>query len=98
MFKKYFIVKYTMAGISNQNILNFIEEKANDDIKKNFVGVFLSNFITKFITFHRLMNEKGARYPFIIMNTDRSNKKGMHWRSFLDLHPKKEIFFRQLWI
>ena len=98
MFKKYFIVKYTMAGISNQNILNFIEEKANDDIKKNFVGVFPSNFITKFITFHRLMNEEGARYPLIIMNTDRSNKKGMHWWSFLDLHPKKKNFFRQLWI
>ena len=39
-----------------------------------------------------MINEKGARYPFIIMNTDCSNKKGMHWWSFLDLHPKKEIF------
>ena len=26
------------------------------------------------------------------MNTDRSNKSGTHWWSFLDLHPKK-IFF-----
>ena len=26
------------------------------------------------------------------MNTDRSNKKGTRWWSFLDLHPKKEIF------
>ena len=32
MFKKYFIVKFTMAGISNQNVLNFIEEKSNKDI------------------------------------------------------------------
>ena len=39
-----------------------------------------------------MMNEKGARYPFIIMNTGCSNKKGTHWWSFLDLHPKKEIF------
>ena len=39
-----------------------------------------------------MMNEKGTQYPFIIMNTDRSNKKGMHWWRFLDLHPKKEIF------
>ena len=29
-----------MAGISNQNLLNFLEEKTNDDIEKNFVGVF----------------------------------------------------------
>ena len=76
-----------MAGISNQNLLNFIEEKTNDDIKKNFVGVFSSNFITKFTTFHRMMNQKSTWYPFIIMNTDRSNKKGTHWWSFLDLHP-----------
>ena len=26
------------------------------------------------------------------MNTDRSDKNGTHWWSFLDLHPKKEIF------
>ena len=42
--------------------------------------------------FHRVMNEKSTRYPFIIMNTDCSIKKGMHWWSFLDLHPKKETF------
>ena len=34
----------------------------------------------------------GGRYPFIIINTNRSDKKGTHWWSFLDLHPKKEIF------
>ena len=33
-----------MAGLSIQNLLNFIEEKNKDDIKKNFVGVFPSNF------------------------------------------------------
>ena len=27
------------------------------------------------------------------MNTDCSDKKGTHWWSFLDLHPKQEIFF-----
>ena len=39
-----------------------------------------------------MMAEKKGRYPFIIMNTGRSNKGGTHWWSFLDLHPKKEIF------
>ena len=39
-----------------------------------------------------MMTEAGTRYPFIIMNIDRSNKKGTHWWSFLDSHPKKEIF------
>ena len=46
-----------MGGISNQNLLNFIEENTNDEIKK-IVGIFPSNFITKFIKFHRMMNEK----------------------------------------
>ena len=39
-----------------------------------------------------MINEKSRQYPFIIMNTDHSDKKGTHWWSFLDLHPKKEIF------
>ena len=37
------------------------------------------------------MTEKN-RYLFVIMNTDQINKNGMHWWSFLDLHPRKEIF------
>ena len=29
--------------------------------------------------FRRMKSEKNTRYPFIIMNTDHSYKKGMHW-------------------
>ena len=39
-----------------------------------------------------MLTEFDAQYPFIILNTERSDKNGMHWWSFLDLHPKKEIF------
>ena len=39
-----------------------------------------------------MITETRARYPFIILNTDCSDKKGTHWWSFLDLHRKKEIF------
>ena len=81
-----------MEDISNDDNVNFIEEKTDDSIKSNFVGVFPSNYVVKFVSFHRMMTEKRGRYPFIIMNTDRSNKSGMHWWSFLDLHPKREIF------
>ena len=38
------------------------------------------------------MNEKKGRYPLTIMNADHDNKSGTHWWSFLNLHPKKEIF------
>ena len=47
MFKKYFIVKFTMAGISNQNVLNFIEEKSNKDIKKKFCCCVFLEFYNK---------------------------------------------------
>lgn len=39
-----------------------------------------------------MISESGAQYPFVIMNTNQSDEKGTHWWSFLDLHPKKEIF------
>ena len=39
-----------------------------------------------------MMIEAKSNYPFIIMNTDRSDKKGTHQWSFLELHTKKEIF------
>ena len=38
-----------------------------------------------------MMIEKN-RYPFIIMNTDHSDKNGTHWWSFLDPRERKEIF------
>ena len=80
-----------MAGISYETIVKFFENGTNDDLTNNFVGVFPSNYGTKFISFHKMMIEKN-RYPFIIMNTDRSDKNGTHWWNYLDLHEKK-IFF-----
>ena len=80
-----------MAGISNETIVKFFENETDDDLTNNFVGVFPSNYVTKFVSFHEMMIEKN-RYPFIIMNTDRSDKNGAHWWSFLNLHKKKEIF------
>ena len=81
-----------MAGISNEEVTKFFENEEDEDLKENFVGVFPSDYINKFISFHEIAREKNTKYPFIIMNTDRSDKSGTHWWSFLDLHPKKEIF------
>ena len=38
------------------------------------------------------MKEKDGMYPFTIFNTDRSNKPGIHWWSFLNIYPKTELF------
>ena len=81
-----------MAGISNEEIVKYFEKITDIDFKKNFISVFPSNYITKFISFHEMMLDEKKKYPFIIMNTDRNNRKGEHWWSFLDLHEKKEIF------
>ena len=82
-----------MAGISNEAIDDFFEKIKDDDLTNNFIGVFPSNFINKFISHHSIIKSKPkVKYPFIIMNTDRSDRSGTHWWSFLDLHKKKDIF------
>ena len=85
-----------MEGISNNEIVKFFEKKADDDLKK-FFGVFPSNYVIKFISFHEMMLENG-RYPFIIMNTDGSDKRGTHWWSFLNLHEKKFFYLIALFL
>ena len=67
-----------MEGISNKTNVNFFAERASDDVKKNFIGVFPSSFVTRFITFHSMLRGYSVQYPFIIMNTDRSDKKCTH--------------------
>ena len=82
-----------MEGISNDTIVDFFEKRTDEDLKSNFVGVFPSNYVIKFIKFHRMMTEKRGRYPFVLMNTDQSDRSGTHWWSFLDLHLRNEIIF-----
>ena len=78
-------------GISNVDIENFFENEKNDDLKKNFMGVYSSNSITKYIYFYEIIKEKNAKCPFAIFNTDRENKPGTHWWSFLDIYPEKDL-------
>ena len=49
-----------MTGISNETIVKFFENEMDDDLASNFVGVFPSNYVTKFISFHEMMIEKIA--------------------------------------
>ena len=77
-----------MSGISNFTIKKIINE-IDGDLKRNFIGVFPSN---EFFKFKHLIREKKAPYPFMIMNTDRSNKEGEHWWSLLEISSKQQIF------
>ena len=79
-------------GISNSQIEIFFLKDENEDLKKNFIGVFSMDYITRFIKFHELIKEKTkGKYPFAIFNTDPHNKPGRHWWSFLDIQPKSTL-------
>ena len=39
-----------MSGISNEEVIKFFENVEDNDIKENFIGVFPSNYINKFIS------------------------------------------------
>ena len=80
-----------MARITNVTIEKFIEEE-NNDLIKNFVGVFLSNSVTPFISFYGLVKEKGSTYLFAILNADRSNLPRTHWWSMLNIYSTKQLF------
>ena len=70
-------------GIGNIDIENIFSNEENDDFKKNYMGVYSSNNLTRYISFHDVISEKkNAKYQFAIFNTDRNNKAGTHWWRF----------------
>ena len=66
-----------------------LKEINNKDINKNFLGVFPSDKINKFIMFEKMM--PGKKYPSIFANTDRSDEGGTHWWSILKISPKSKL-------
>ena len=82
-----------MGGISNFQIENAIANIGDNDLISNFVGVFPSNHMNKFINPAAITSAKEGKYPFVIANTDNSSKGGLHWWSILDIEPKTDIFF-----
>ena len=81
-----------MAGISNIDIEKFMKNETNEDIKKkNFKGVFSSGSLTKFVNFEKILKINKSPYPFLILNTSRKNKPGIHWWSFLKFDLKNEL-------
>ena len=62
-------------GISNVQIQNAIRNIGDEDLNDNFVGVFPSNHLNKFINHAAMISEKQLKYPFVIANTDSSKKR-----------------------
>ena len=80
-------------GISNFQIEDPIENIEDDDLKDNFVCVFASNYLNKFINYAVMISDKKGKYPLVIASTDSSEKGGTHWWSILDIEPRTNVFF-----
>ena len=52
-----------------------IKKIGDEDLLDNFVGVFPSNYINKFINHAAMIEDKKVKYPFTIGNTNLSEKK-----------------------
>ena len=52
--------------------------------------------MNRFIDYKSMKPDKD-KYPFIIVNTDSSDKNGMHWWINLDIEPKTDLFFLYVW-
>ena len=76
-----------MGGISNFQIENAIKKIGDEDLLDNFVGIFPSNYMNRFINYSAMIEEKREK------NTDANNIKGTHWWSILNIEPKNELFF-----
>ena len=81
-----------MSGISNFQIEEAFEKIGYKDLLENFVGVFPSNRMNRFINHAAMISETG-KYPFVIANTDADNKPGVNWWSIFDIEPRNDIFF-----
>ena len=80
-------------GISNFQIEKTFKNINDPDVNNNFIGVFPANHMNKFVDYKAMIAEKKGKYPFIIANTDNSEKGGVHWWIIPDIEPKTDLFF-----
>ena len=90
-FKKSNTVKL-FELLKNFQIEEAFEKIGDEDLLENFVCVFPSNRMNRFINHTAMISENG-KYPFVIANTDADNKPGVHWWSIIDIEPRNDIFF-----
>ena len=77
-------------GLSNYQI---DEDEENEGFKKNYMGTYSIDSITRYINFYEIIKRRNAKYPFAIFNTDKENEPGVHWWSFFDIQQKTIYFY-----
>ena len=78
-------------GISNTQIDKGFNNIGDEDIDNNFLGVFPSNYINKFIDHAAMISEIKGKHQFIIAITDSYSKGGHTGRGYSIL-SQKQIF------
>ena len=53
-------------GISNFEINKFFENEENQDLKNNYMGVYLIDSVTRYINFYEIIKKRNGKYPFVI--------------------------------
>ena len=66
-------------GLSNFQIDGFFKDEENEELKKNYMGTYSIDSITKYINFYEIIKNRNAKYPFAIFNTDKHTQPGKHW-------------------
>ena len=56
------------------------------------MGTYSIDSITRYINFYEIIKRRNGKYPFAIFNTDKENEPGVHWWSFIDIHPENNLF------
>ena len=79
-------------GLSNFQIDEFFKNEENEDLKKIYMGTYSAHPINRYIIFYEIIKRRNAKYPFAIFSTDKENKPGIHWWSFIVIHPKNNLF------
>ena len=68
-------------GISNFQIDKFFKDEDNEELKKNYMGTFSIDSVTKDIDFYSIIKDRNAKYNFAILtrlqNTNLENIGGV---------------------
>ena len=83
-------------GLSNFEIEDFLKQDNNEEFKKNYMGTYSIDSITKYINFYEIIKQRNSKYPFALFNTSKENETGKHWWSFLDIQPQNNLFLFDL--
>ena len=65
-------------GLSNYQIDDLFKEEENEDFKKNYMGTYSIDSITRHINFYKIIKRRNAKYLFAIFLTDKENEPGVH--------------------